>query len=363
MKTRIHFFLLSCIIGIGALLVVSCQKVDQTDTDVFIPVESSRLYVRLAGNASGPIIINLHGGPGGFSGFARETFKEFLEDDYLIAYLDQRGSGKSDHAEDSTYLTMEQFVEDLDVVVDTLTNRYKDKAINLIGSSWGGTLGLLYMITNQDKINSFSCVSGKADGMYPILALIDKERELAKKYLNETQDSLTKASYNAILIKLKEIEQSGFKHFFDDMNIIKHQYTKELGFNAYWANKEAQQKAVELGKDTAYYKRAGYTMESFDSAMQKFEFVNRVFRNTYAYNHLNILDDISVVHKPVLVLQGEFDYAIGVNQARMIYDALKGVSDNNKELVIIPDAAHNLNLEATEEYMNTIKPFLDKHNN
>lgn len=35
------------------------------------------------------------------------------------------------------------------------------------------------MIKNQEKITSFACVSGKADGMYPILALIDKERTLA----------------------------------------------------------------------------------------------------------------------------------------------------------------------------------------
>src|SRR5690606_15485792 len=80
----------------------SCQKEQQIETEFFVPIEDSRLYLRLAGNADGPLIINLHGGPGGFSGFARETYKEFLEGEYLIAYLDQRGSGKSDVAKDST---------------------------------------------------------------------------------------------------------------------------------------------------------------------------------------------------------------------------------------------------------------------
>lgn len=40
--------------------------------------------------------------------------------------------------------------------------------------------------------------------------------------------------------------------------------------------------------------------------MEKYEFVNRVFRNTPSYNHLNIIDEIAVIHKPVLVIQGEY---------------------------------------------------------
>lgn len=363
MKTKTKLLLFSCVIGITVFLTVSCQKENKINTEFFIPVENSNLYVQLAGNPDGPIIINLHGGPGAFSGFARETYKEFLEEDYLIAYLDQRGGGKSDHATDSTMLTMQQFVEDLDVVVDTLHSTYKDKSINLMGSSWGGTLGLLYLIAHQEKITSFACISGKADGMYPILALIDKERELAEKYLKETQDSVAKERYRVILRKLNEIEGSGFNQFFSDMNLIKHTFTKELGFNAYWANEEARKMAVELGKDTAYYKRAGYTMAAFDSAMKKYEHVNSVFRNTLAYNHLNILDEISAIQKPVLVLQGELDYDIGVKQAKMIHDALTGVPSASKELIIIPNAAHNLNLEAPQQYMNAVKPFFDRHNN
>lgn len=362
MKTSKLLLHLSTMLAV-VFLHTSCQNDRQIDTDFFIPIKDSKLYVRLAGNADGPLIINLHGGPGGFSGFARETYKEFLEGEYLIAYLDQRGSGKSEIAKDSTMLNMQQFVTDLDFVVDSLKNRYGTKNINLLGSSWGGTLGLLYMIDHQEKINSFACISGKADGMYPILALIEKERVLAEEFLRKAKDSSSKARYTAILDKLIEIEQSGFNEFFNDMNLLKHAYPKELGFNAYWANKDAHKKAIELGKDTAYYKRAGYSMELFDSAMAKFEYVNRVFRNTYAYNHLNIIDDISVIEKPVLVLQGEFDYAIGVNQGRMIYDALTGVPTDNKVLRIVPNAAHNLNLEATREYTEAIKSFFDKHNN
>ncbi|WP_417361735.1 alpha/beta fold hydrolase [Galbibacter sp.] len=361
MNTKGSLLLFSFFLGFWVLL-TSCQKAHQIDVELFIPVDNSKLYVRLAGNANGPIVINLHGGPGAFSGFARESYKDFLEQDYLIAYLDQRGGGKSAVEKDSTMLTMKQFVKDLDIVVDTLRKRYKGKAINLIGSSWGGTLGLLYMVANQQKINAFACISGKADGMYPILALIAKEKELATEFLNKANDSASKERYQKILSKLNEMENSDFDIFFKDMNLIKHTYTKALGFDAYWANKEAQQTAAELASDTAYFRRAGYTMQAFDRAMEKYEYVNRVFRNTPAYNHLNILDEISVIQKPILVLQGEFDYAIGVQQAKMIYEALTGVSMGDKKLIIIPETAHNLNLEAPKQYNNVVKSFFNKYN-
>ncbi|MGS2739684.1 alpha/beta fold hydrolase [Sinomicrobium sp. M5D2P17] len=345
----------------SALLACSDTKT-KTDTEFKIAVKKSNLYVRMVGNTDGPLLINLHGGPGAFSGFDHEFNRMYLEDDYLIAYLDQRGSGKSDVEKDSTMLNIEQFVKDLDVVVDSLKNKYKNRPVNLIGSSWGGTLGLLYMIKHQGKINTFTCVSGKADGVYPILALVEHERELAEELLKKSDDPEEQDRYRKILSRLQEIEQSNFDQLFEDVNLLKHTFPEALGFNVYWANEEARKEAVELGKTSGYYERAHYTKAEFDTAMQKFEYVNRVFRNTSDYNNLNIIDEIGVITKPILVVQGEYDYSIGFKQANKIYAALKKVPENKKELHIIPNASHNLNMEAGEAYFDIVKSFLDKYN-
>lgn len=244
-----------------------------------------------------------------------------------------------------------------------LYNNFKDKNINLIGSSWGGTLGLLYMIEHQKKITSFACISGKADGLYPIMALIQHERQLVKKLLKNSKDSLAKDRYYEILAKLKEIEVGDFDKFFNNMTLLKHTFPKELGFSPYWFNQTARQKAVALGSDSAYFARAHYSKSEFNSALQKMEYVNRVFRNTPAYNHLNILDEMAGIHKPILVMQGEFDYDIGLKQANMIYDALTDVPKDKKELHIIPNAAHNLNMEAPNQYYEIVKSFFNKYNN
>lgn len=357
---RSYSIILLCLILLVAFF--GCGEEHDIDEEFFIPVTDSNLYVRLIGNADKPIIINLHGGPGAFSSFDHEFNKKYLEEDYLIAYLDQRGGGKSEVSADSTQLTMQQFVEDLDVVVDSLQHRFKGREINLIGSSWGGTLGLLYMIEHQDKINSFACVSGKAQGVYPLQALIKHEKKLAIELLEGAADSISRNKYLQILTSLQEMEGSDLNHFADEVDLLKNDYPKELGFDAYWANSEAKEVAIELGKDSAYFARAGYTKSEFDEALDKFEFVNRVFRNSPDYNHLDILNEIGVIHKPVLVIQGEYDYVIGVKQAEMIFNALKGVSEDEKELKILPNASHNLNLEAEEQYYHSVKAFFDKYN-
>jgi len=345
-----------------SFLSVTGQHQNKTDIEFKIPVEKSNLFVRIVGNTNKPLIIDLHGGPGAFSGFNHEFYGPYLEDDYLIAYLDQRGGGRSDVCKDTSLLTMDQFVRDLDVVVDTLRERYNGKKINLLGASWGGTYGLLYLIAHQDKINSFACVSGKADGIYQNLTLIEHEKQLAKKLLDNSVSSNDKRRYQDILTKLEEIKASGFKKFYNDVNLLKHTFPKELGFNVYWANKTALANAAKYASDSAIFSRAHYTKKTYDSALEKMDFVNEVFRNTESYNHLNILDEMAVINKPVLVIQGEYDYAVGVGQAKIIYAALKNVPATQKELVIIPNSAHNLNLEAPDAFFGTVKSFFDKHN-
>ncbi|PKP46351.1 MAG: hypothetical protein CVT92_17490 [Bacteroidetes bacterium HGW-Bacteroidetes-1] len=70
------------------------NNTDFTDDELMLKVPSSELYVRVRGNAEKPLIINLHGGPGGYSGIDIKLMGPALENNFLIAYLDQRGCGK-----------------------------------------------------------------------------------------------------------------------------------------------------------------------------------------------------------------------------------------------------------------------------
>ncbi|MCD0474166.1 alpha/beta fold hydrolase [Flavobacterium sp. EDS] len=354
------------LITIYFISINSCEaqkktKENQIDTEFFIPIEKSNLYTRVVGNPEKPIIITLHGGPGAFS-VDHEFFRNIFEKDYLVVYFDQRGGGKSDECKDKSMLTTDQFVKDLDQVVDYIKEKYPNKKINLLGTSWGGTYGFLYLIKHQDKINSFISSSGFADSPQRNSALISHERKLANELLKSTTDSVKKKRFAAILIKLDEIEKSGFKNFFSDMNLIRYEFPKDLGFDVYWARPELKEKKDELLKDTAFYARVKYTPELLEKAIEKLEYINEVFMNTESYNNLNILNELTVIKKPVLVIQGEYDYAIGVEQGRTIYNALKNIPKKDKELVYLKNASHNTPFEAPEEYYGAMKAFFKKHN-
>ncbi|MCX2680060.1 hypothetical protein OOZ15_08935 [Galbibacter sp. EGI 63066] len=41
---------------------------------------------------------------------------------------------------------------------------------------------------------------------------------------------------------------SDFDQFFNGVNLLKHKFSKELGFDVYWANSKAKEVTVELGE-------------------------------------------------------------------------------------------------------------------
>jgi pimeloyl-ACP methyl ester carboxylesterase len=336
-------------------------QTEQIDSEFFIPIEKTNLYTRVAGNPGKPIIITLHGGPGAFN-LDHEFCRNVFEKDYLMVYFDQRGSGKSDEFNDQTMLTTDQFVKDLDLVVEYVKAKYPNKRINLLGSSWGGTYGYLYLIKHQEKINSFISNSGTANRRHNSLALIDHEKKLAKKLIKQTKDATKISRYKMILQKLDVIEKSGFKSFFADMDTIRYEFPKDLGFDVYWAQPEKKSKIDDLLKDPDFYTRNNYTPELLEKVMKKFEYVNEVFHGQEAYNNLDILDELAVIKTPILVIQGEFDYAIGVESGKMIYKALKNVPKKDKELVYIKNASHNLLTEEPEQLYKSLTTFFKKHN-
>lgn len=334
---------------------------EQIDSEFFIPIEKTNLYTRVAGNADKPIIITLHGGPGAFN-VDHEFYRNVFEKDYLMVYFDQRGSGKSDEFKDKTMLTTDQFVKDLDKVVDYIKNKYPNKKINLIGSSWGGMYGFLYLIKHQEKINSFISNSGSANLRHNSLALIKHEKQLANKLIKNTSDTTKINRYKEILKKLDVIENSGFKSFYADMNTIRFEFPKDLGFDVYWAQPEKKSKIEAILKDPGFYTRNKYTPELLEKVMAKFEYVNEVFHGQEAYNNLNILNELAGIKTPILVIQGDLDYAIGIESGKMIYNALKNVPKKDKELVYIKNASHNLPAEEPEQLYQSLTNFFKKHN-
>ena len=123
-------------------------------------------YDRFGGPASGkkPLIL-LHGGPGEPVPVARilagsEPGRVLLSR-YDVLYFDQRGAGRSLTADErrldqvvrhrKRYL-MEQYVEDIEAIRVAVFGR--DAKVTILGSSWGGYLGLGYALAHRDRVEA-----------------------------------------------------------------------------------------------------------------------------------------------------------------------------------------------------------------
>ncbi|PWT84437.1 MAG: hypothetical protein C5B57_04835 [Blastocatellia bacterium] len=123
-------------------------------------------YVRLGGvdqwvmvrgeNVANPPLIVLHGGPGmSEMGFFRH-FNAPLERHFTVVHWDQRGTGKSfDRNIPRSSMTLDQFLADLDGLVDIVRRRFGQEKVVILGHSWGSALGAIYAARFPKKVSVY----------------------------------------------------------------------------------------------------------------------------------------------------------------------------------------------------------------
>jgi pimeloyl-ACP methyl ester carboxylesterase len=111
-----------------------------------------------------PAVILLHGGPGASESALFRYYDAELERYFVMVYWEQRGAGRSyrsDIPRDS--MTLVQFEQDLDEVVDLTRQRFGKKKVILLGHSWGTVLGTIYASRHPDKVSAYVGVAQIAD--------------------------------------------------------------------------------------------------------------------------------------------------------------------------------------------------------
>jgi pimeloyl-ACP methyl ester carboxylesterase len=123
-------------------------------------------YLRLGGleqwvmirgeSVANPPLILLHGGPGFPEMRLFRTFNAPLEKSFTVVYWEQRGTDKSfDRKIPESSLTVEQFIADLDELVDAVRKRLGKAQVAIYGHSWGSVLGVLYAARFPEKAAAY----------------------------------------------------------------------------------------------------------------------------------------------------------------------------------------------------------------
>jgi pimeloyl-ACP methyl ester carboxylesterase len=111
-------------------------------------------WVMIRGESvSNPVLIFLHGGPGFPEMRLFRYFSAPVEKSFTVVYWEQRGTNKSfDPRIPKSSMTVEQFIADLDELVDAMRKRFDNDKIAIYGHSWGSALGVLYAARFPEKV-------------------------------------------------------------------------------------------------------------------------------------------------------------------------------------------------------------------
>jgi len=177
----------------------------RTATGEIVPGSIAELgYQRLGGidqwvmirgeSLTNPPLIHLHGGPGFSETRLFRHFNAPLEKGFTVVYWDQRGAGKSFARNiPRSSMTVEQFIADLDQLVDAVRTRVGKDKVAIFGHSWGSVLGVLYAARFPQKVAAY--VGSGQIGNWPAaesashaFALAEAQRLTNRKALRDLRD-------------------------------------------------------------------------------------------------------------------------------------------------------------------------------
>jgi pimeloyl-ACP methyl ester carboxylesterase len=258
-------------------------------------------------SVANPPLILLHGGPGlSETGLFRHCNAP-LEKSFTVVYWDQRGAGKSfDRAIPRSSMTVEQFICDLDVLVDGVRTLVGANRVVIFGHSWGSVLGVLYAARFPEKVMAY--VGSGQVGDWPAgesasyaFALSEAQRRGNRRAVSKLQ-AIGPPPYSAEAVFMERAWVSRFEG--------------QMRPRAMWK----MGRAVLGGRESSIFE--------LRSAWRSFHFVMDAMWSEVS--RLNLIELAPTLRMPVLFFLGRNDHYVPPETSVAYFNALTAPS---KELV------------------------------
>ena len=329
------------------LVLLSCKEDIFFEGDFFYLVnKGAQMPVSVRGNKnSGIFIIFIHGGPGG-TALQKIGLPAFnaLEQSYATVFWDQRASGSSQGNSADKYLTLGQFTEDLDKLVDLIRHKYDNPEIFLIGHSWGGCLGTSYLTANQrqQKIKGWIEVDGahnnpKADSL---------SMQFVRDYaINQIGKGIDSDFWNYVLDWYQKNPN------FTTDQLEHYAFVEKAHGYIYDPDLQSGQKFPSYSFDYLFDSPANVT-----AALTNY---NHVIRN-FIISDIDLTTEMKNITLPSLIIWGLHDGIIPYPMANQALQAL-GTPDQNKKVVTLSSSAHEGFYEEPENFVDAVTAFVEKY--
>jgi proline iminopeptidase len=288
----------------------------------YVAAQGVLIYYKSFG--SGPPLLILHGGPGGSHDDFLPHLVPFARQNRLV-FIDERGSGKSTKLENPAGYTVENMVEDVEVVRQAL----QLGKINLLGHSCGGVLAQAYAFKYQTNLSH----------------LVLSSTFHSTKQLNEVFKTMKSKLSPDLRERIDKLEAAGLYGHGKDYEINRYQYEYKV---AAWGE--------------AYYPYFYQNRPDSNCDPTHWSFAWEVYREMWGSHgefvvdgnmtSVEYADRLPSIKVPTLITVGDHDLC-DPSLAREM-NALIGGS----KLVVLPRSGHMTFEDQPRLFMETVQNFL-----
>jgi proline iminopeptidase len=222
------------------------------DRDASLPrieVNGTMLHAEAFGDPSAPMIMMLHGGPGG-DYRSLLPYRVLADDGYYVVFWDHRGAGLSKRHDASSY-SMGQYLEDLRQVIEHFSSSGAQPIV-FLGHSWGAMYATWF-------INEHGDYGGRVAG-----AVLSEPGALTSEgledYLAEqfppwgfTSEELNDATWLDQLLSADDHARADFKHAIGAMEGSPREHNDPNNPAPFWRNGAVVNgRLLELGLDQGF---------------------------------------------------------------------------------------------------------------
>ena len=287
--------------------------------EFFLKINDIKHWCKITGikNKTTPLVI-IHGGPGGTNYSFERTIGPHLEQFATVIYYEQRGSGRSEAPVDEGAYSIPLLISDL----KSLCTQLKLNKIIPLGFSFGGELAFEFALAYPNLVEKIIAQAPSDFGdnnrisyvqIYGFAQVASGDlKDKIEEIINSNKNIEEKNSLIWEIVDVKTIDKLLFKQSkYAELN---RKYLKESGL----INKDLMLKALKSQK-----------------------------------NEIPLLNRVSQIEVPTLILIGLYDRNVGLNLTRDFANNIP-----HSKLMIFEQSAHFPDIEESDKYAKAVKDFI-----
>jgi len=282
-------------------------------------------------DATAPVMLFLHGGPGSPEYPALRRTNLGLEDDFVMVYWEQRGAGMSFPGVTPEDLSLEKMVADTAELAAKLAVRFGQDKVFLMGHSWGSLLGMSTIRQHPELFHAYFGLGNVANQYAGEKLALDWARRRAEELGNPR----AAAALAGLSLPGRDADGGDWKSYL----LAQRRWLDQVGGGITHGGPGMATVMLWTLRTPEYRMRD--KLNFFRGAMFS---LDNLWRDVM---EANLIETAGPIDIPVFFLQGAWDYQTPTPLARALFEATQAPV---KEYVEFDNSAHSPIMEEPEKF-------------